>query len=246
MPGGSKTGPSKPSVENQELSVEGLLGRVVERDLEALERLYERFAPRLLGLLLRILPARSDAESALEEVFLRLWKEAPGITRAKGSVAAWLVLMARHEGLARLRAQRLGEILPAPNHRGHGHSKEEKPGGKSAEAAPHEHKSREHPLTNYDSQTSSFLAASPELWMPRPEDIDLVDARLGLLQRAFDQMPKPQRRALELVIFEAYTESEVAVKLGEPLGKVNAGLRAALTFLRHRQHAVLGTWTADI
>jgi hypothetical protein len=27
---------------------------------------------------------------------------------------------------------------------------------------------------------------------------------------------------------------------------VNAGLRAAFTFLRHRQHAVLGTWTADI
>jgi DNA-directed RNA polymerase specialized sigma24 family protein len=82
--------------------------------------------------------------------------------------------------------------------------------------------------------------------MPRPEDIALVDARLGLLQRAFNQMPKPQRHALELAVFDAYTESEIAAKLGEPLGKVNAGLRAAFTFLRHRQQAVLGTWTADI
>jgi DNA-directed RNA polymerase specialized sigma24 family protein len=91
-----------------------------------------------------------------------------------------------------------------------------------------------------------FLATSPQLWMPRPEDIALVNARLGLLQRAFNQMPKPQRRALELVVFEAYTEFEIAAQLSEPLGRVNAGLRAAFTFLRHRQHAVLGTWTADI
>jgi RNA polymerase sigma-70 factor (ECF subfamily) len=82
--------------------------------------------------------------------------------------------------------------------------------------------------------------------MPRAEDIALVDARMGLLQRAFNQMPKPQRHALELAVFGGYTESEIAEQLGEPLGKVNAGLRAAFTFLRHRQHAVLGTWTADI
>ena len=74
----------------------------------------------------------------------------------------------------------------------------------------------------------------------------MVDARLGLLQRAFNQMPKPQRSALELAVFEGFTEAEIAAQLGEPLGKVTAGLRAAFTFLRHRQNAVLGTWTADI
>jgi DNA-directed RNA polymerase specialized sigma24 family protein len=82
--------------------------------------------------------------------------------------------------------------------------------------------------------------------MPRAEDIALVDARMGLLQRAFNQMPKPQRYALELAVFGGYTEAEIAGQLDEPLGKVNAGLRAAFSFLRHRQHAVLGTWTADI
>jgi RNA polymerase sigma-70 factor (ECF subfamily) len=82
--------------------------------------------------------------------------------------------------------------------------------------------------------------------MPRPEHIALVDARLSLLQRVFNQMPKPQRRVLDLTVFGGYTESEIAEQLGEPLGKVKAGLRAAFTFMRHRQHAVLGTWTADI
>jgi len=233
-------------VESGKSKMEELLGRVADRDVEALERLYDQFAPRLMGLLMRILGARSDAESALQEVFLRLWKEAPGIARSKGSVAVWLVFVARHAAFQRLRTQRAGAARPAPGPHGQGRTKEEKLGGRSAGPPRREHKPRERPSSKNDSQSSLFLAASPEVWMPRPEDIELVDARLGLLQRAFNQMPKPQRLALELAVFEAYTESEIAAQLGEPLGKVNAGLRASLTFLRHRQHAVLGTWTADI
>jgi RNA polymerase sigma factor (sigma-70 family) len=246
MPSEANTGSSKPSGANKQLRAEELLGRVADRDVEALEGLYDQFAPRLMGLLIRILSARPDAESALQEVFLRLWKEAPVIAQTKGSVAAWLVLMARHAAFQRLRAQRAGAARPAQSPHGQGRTKGEKPAGKSADSARREHKPRERRSTKYDSESLLFLAASPQLWMPRPEDIALVDARLGLLQRAFNQMPKPQRRALELAVFDAYTESEIAAQLGEPLGKVNAGLRAAFTFLRHRQHAVLGTWTADI
>jgi RNA polymerase sigma factor (sigma-70 family) len=237
---------SKPSGAIKELRTEELLSRVADRDVEALSSLYDEFAPKLMGLLIRILSARADAESALQEVFLRLWKEAPGIAQTKGSVAAWLVLMARHAAFLRLRAQRAVAARPAQSPHGQGRTKEEKPAGKSPGSTRKEHKLRERRSTKHDSEALSFLAASAQLWMPRPEDIALVDARLGLLQRAFNQMPKPQRSALELAVFDGYTESEIAAQLGEPLGKVNAGLRAAFTFLRHRQHAVLGTWTADI
>jgi len=246
MPSEANTGLPKPLGVNKESTLEELLGRVADRDVEALGSLYDRFAPRLMGLLRRILPSKSEAESALQEVFLRLWKEAPAIAQAKGSAAAWLVLMARHAAIQRLRAQRAGAARPAQSSRAQGRTKEEKPANKSVPPAHREHKPQQRLSTKYESQTLSFLSASPHLWMPRPEDIALVHARLGLLQRAFNQMPAPQRRALELAVFDAYTESEIAAQLGEPLGKVNAGLRAAFTFLRHRQHAVLGTWTADI
>jgi RNA polymerase sigma factor (sigma-70 family) len=226
--------------------MERLLVRVADRDLEALQSLYDEFAPKLMGLLVRILPAKPEAESALQEVFLRLWKEAPAIAQSKGSVAVWLVLMARHAACQRLRAQRAVALGPSQTPHGHGRTKEEKPASKSADSARKERKPRDRRSTKHDSEALLFLASSPEVWMPRPEDIALVNARLGLLQRAFNQMPKPQRGALELAVFEGYTESEIAAQLGEPLGKVNAGLRAAFTFLRHRQHAVLGTWTAEI
>ena len=226
--------------------MEELLGQVANGEVEALGRLYDQFAPRVLGLLIRVLPSRSDAEAALQEVFLRLWKEAHDIVQTKGSVAAWLVLTAWHAAVRRLRAQRAAATRPAQSSHRESHAKGEKAADKSLASARRGHKLSEHPTTKHDSQTLFFLATSPQLWMPRPEDIALVNARLVLLQRALNQMPQPQRRALELVVFDGYTEVEIAAQLGEPLGRVNAGLRAAFTFLRHRQHAVLGTWTADI
>ena len=72
MPTEANTGFSKSTGANKELRAEELLGRVADRDVEALESLYDEFAPRLMGLLIRILSSRPDAESALQEVFLRL------------------------------------------------------------------------------------------------------------------------------------------------------------------------------
>jgi DNA-directed RNA polymerase specialized sigma24 family protein len=59
-------------------------------------------------------------------------------------------------------------------------------------------------------------------------------------------MPSPQSRALELAVLRGFTEVEIAQELGEPLGKTRTTLRAAITFLRHRRRAVVGTWTANI
>jgi RNA polymerase sigma-70 factor (ECF subfamily) len=166
----------------------------------------------------------------LQEVFLRLWKEAADIAETKGSLAAWLVLAARHAALQHLRAQRKGE----------------NPVGKSTASTLGADKPGKRRSSMHKSESLAFLTASPQVWFPRPEDVTLVDARLALLQRAFDHIPKQQRSPVELAVFGGYTESEVAEQLGEPLGKVKAALRAAFTFMRHRQHAVLGTWTADI
>ena len=235
-----------PSNKNADVRMEELLIRVAEHDTEALGSLYDHFAPRLMGLLIRILSSKAEAETALQEVFLRLWKEATGIVQAKGSVAAWLVLMTRQEGFQRLRARRAGAARASPDRAASDQAKPPRHAAKPGQSTRREHKPRERPGGKSASPTWSFLAACPRLWTPLAEEVASAEARLGLLQRAFDQMPKPQRRALELAVFDAYTESEIAAELGEPLAKVNAGLRAAFTFLRHRQQAVLGTWTADL
>ena len=84
------------------------------------------------------------------------------------------------------------------------------------------------------------------VWLPGAPDIARLDERRDLLTKVVDQLPKQQRRALELAVFGGYTEKEIAEQLGEPLGRVKTEIRAAMTFLRHRLRAVSGTWAANI
>ena len=83
-------------------------------------------------------------------------------------------------------------------------------------------------------------------WLPQPKEIALIDDRLVLLHKAINQLPKPQRQALELAVFGGLGESANAAEMGEPLGKVRTSLRAAVTFIKHRRRAVCGTWAANI
>jgi len=83
-------------------------------------------------------------------------------------------------------------------------------------------------------------------WCPRVAQVTLLDERSDLLKKAIKQLPTQQRRALELAVLDGCTEPEIAHKLGEPLGRVKSELRAALSFLRHRLRAVMGTWAANI
>jgi len=82
--------------------------------------------------------------------------------------------------------------------------------------------------------------------LPPPKQITLLEQRSDLLKKVVKQLPSHQRQALDLAVFDGYTEDEIAQKLGEPLGKVKAELRAAMSFLRHRLRAVMGTWGANI
>lgn len=85
---------------------EALLGLAAAGDRNAISELYDRFAPRVLGIIRRILSDRQESEQVLEEVFLKLWEEAAELSRARASVAAWLVLGGRAAAEERLIARR--------------------------------------------------------------------------------------------------------------------------------------------
>ncbi len=83
-----------------------LLQALAAGDQGALRVLYERTAPKLLGVLLRILRDRAAAEDALQDVFVRVWQRAAGYDPAAGAPLAWLVAIARHRAIDAVRQER--------------------------------------------------------------------------------------------------------------------------------------------
>lgn len=82
-----------------------LLARVANGDRAAFRTLYSVAAPKLMGVLVRMLGTRSEAEDALQEVFTRVWVRAGRFDPALGRGLPWLVTIARNLAIDRLRAR---------------------------------------------------------------------------------------------------------------------------------------------
>ncbi|HEX6805389.1 MAG TPA: sigma-70 family RNA polymerase sigma factor [Terriglobales bacterium] len=52
------------------------------------------------------------------------------------------------------------------------------------------------------------------------------------VRATMQQMPAPQRSALEMAYFEGYSHSEISQKTGEPLGTIKTRIRTGLMMLR--------------
>jgi RNA polymerase sigma-70 factor (ECF subfamily) len=72
-----------------------------ERD--ALRALFDAEAPRLLGVALRILRRRELAEDAVQEAFLRIWRNAGRFDPGFGGARAWMTAIARNAAIDALR-----------------------------------------------------------------------------------------------------------------------------------------------
>lgn len=59
--------------------------RVARKDRTALRQLYALAAPKLTGLLMRMLRDKTEVEDALQDVFIRVWDRAPAFHPEKGT-----------------------------------------------------------------------------------------------------------------------------------------------------------------
>ena len=83
-----------------------LLERVALQDRSAFRSLYTQAGPKLMGVLVRILGTRSEAEDALQEVFTRVWLRAARFDPSRGAGMTWLVALSRNHAIDRLRARK--------------------------------------------------------------------------------------------------------------------------------------------
>lgn len=82
-------------------------------DERALSALYDRHAAVIMGIAVRIVGDSTLAESVLLDTFTQVWQDAARYDAARGSVATWLVTIARSRALDALRsAARQARLAP--------------------------------------------------------------------------------------------------------------------------------------
>lgn len=85
--------------------VEELVARVAAGDGRAFAALYDRTAPFVYGLLLRMLRNRDEAEDVAQEVYLQLWRTAATFDSRRSTAVAWIAMVARSRAIDRLRSE---------------------------------------------------------------------------------------------------------------------------------------------
>lgn len=97
----------------------GLLGRIAQRDPQALEAFYARYARPVFSLALAMLGDRTRAADLTQEVFLLVWRSA-GAYQPGGSARGWLLRLTRNRAIDELRRdQRRPQAAPTPAHGWH-------------------------------------------------------------------------------------------------------------------------------
>ncbi|MDO7883657.1 sigma-70 family RNA polymerase sigma factor [Antiquaquibacter soli] len=83
---------------------QALLERVAAGDKQAFSDLYDEVAPRVFGLVKRLLVDHSQSEEVTQEVFLEIWQTATRFDPNKGGATTWILTMAHRRAVDRVRA----------------------------------------------------------------------------------------------------------------------------------------------
>ena len=94
----------RPEREESQTTDADLVRAVARGDEKAYASLYDRYASILLGLLIRILHSRAEAEDVLQDVFLQVWQRAKNFDETRGRAFTWLVTLTRSRAIDRLRS----------------------------------------------------------------------------------------------------------------------------------------------
>lgn len=105
----------------QERDLECLL-RLRSRDASGLETLYDAYGAQLYAVVVRIVRSPVEAEDVVQEAWAQVWKSAASYDAGRGTVAAWIMTVARSRALDRYRAaasrnravDRAETAMPAP------------------------------------------------------------------------------------------------------------------------------------
>ena len=83
-----------------------LLTRVKGGDQGAMTELFDRYSGMVYSVALRVLNDPGQAEDVMQEIFFQVWRNPNAFVPGRGSLGAWLAVMARNRAIDSLRRRR--------------------------------------------------------------------------------------------------------------------------------------------
>ena len=164
--------------------------RIADGQSMALEELYDRYAPLVYSVIRKILRDEHDAEEALQDTWLQLWRRPQSYDPNRGSVAAWLVTIGRSRALDLYRSRSSRKRVEEKN-------------------------------VTHDPVP------------PRSPSISAEDRELReRIATGWQHLEPQHRQVLELAFWEGLSQSEIAERIGSPLGTVKSWMRQGVQRLQ--------------
>lgn len=186
-----------------------LMALVAAGDQRAFAAVYDRHARAVYGAVVRYLRDPEAAEDIVQETYLAVWTKADGYSPEAGSLIGWLLAIARHRAVDRLRAaSRRPQAAGLP--------REKVIGGES------------------DLERQLAIGRPVSLASAPGEPSEVAERRWvrAVVRTAMDRMPEPERQVLRLAYDSELSQAEIAERLGWPIGTVKTRTRRALLRLR--------------
>jgi RNA polymerase sigma-70 factor (ECF subfamily) len=83
-----------------------LVAAIRSGDQSAMASLYDRYSSIVYAVALRVLQDTGAAEDVLQDIFMQLWRKPESFDASRGSMAAWLSVIARYRAIDGLRRRR--------------------------------------------------------------------------------------------------------------------------------------------
>lgn len=190
---------------------EALVAQLLRGSEAALGLLYDRHAPAVFRVAHRLLRDPGIAEEIVQETFLALWDRAEQFDPGRGALAAWLTVIARSRAIDRHRA--IARRLHA------------EPFSTVVGDLPD-------PAATIDWLLASGTPVGLGSAGPSPEAFVASTEARAAIARAVGALAADERLAIVLAYRDGLSQSEIAERLGWPLGTVKTRSRRALRRLR--------------
>jgi RNA polymerase sigma-70 factor (ECF subfamily) len=101
----SSSGAVRPeSPQSAALTLEELMTAASRGDERAFAQLYDQTAPRVYGMVLRVVRDPAQAAEVAQDIYLEVWRQSARFDGDKGSVLPWLLMIAHRRAVDRVRS----------------------------------------------------------------------------------------------------------------------------------------------